>query len=160
MLFLNQLLLTLHNLTRWALLVLAIIVLFQALQGWLNKKAYTDKNRKLAGVYSGVFDLQILLGVILFFSKGWSSALMNGGSEVMSTAAVRFFAVEHWMLMLLAVVLLHIGSSKVKKSDTDVKKFRNTFIWYGISFVLVLAAIPWPGMAAARPLFRIFGLSF
>jgi len=160
MLFLNQLLLTLHNLTRWALIIMAVIVLFQALQGWLNKKTYTDKNKKLAAIYSGFFDLQILLGVILFFSQGWSSALMNGGSEVMSTATVRFFAVEHWMLMLLAVIIMHIGSSKVKKSETDLKKFRLTFIWFGVSLLLVLAAIPWPGMAAARPLLRIFGLSF
>jgi len=160
MLFLNQLLLTLHNLTRWALIIMAVIVLFQALQGWLNKKTYTVKNKKLAAIYSGFFDLQILLGVILFFSRGWSSALMNGGSEVMSTATVRFFAVEHWMLMLLAVIIMHIGSSKVKKSETDLKKFRLTFIWFGVSLLLVLAAIPWPGMAAARPLLRIFGLSF
>jgi len=160
MLFLNSLLLTLHNLTRWALIIMAVIVLFQALQGWLNKKTYTVKNKKLAAIYSGFFDLQILLGVILFFSRGWSSALMNGGSEVMSTATVRFFAVEHWMLMLLAVIIMHIGSSKVKKSETDLKKFRLTFIWFGVSLLLVLAAIPWPGMAAARPLLRIFGLSF
>lgn len=158
--FLNQLFLTLHNLSRWALLILAIIVIVRALQGWLNKKTYTDKDKKLASAFSGIFDLQILFGLILFFTRGWNSALMNGGSEVMSTAAVRFFVVEHWMVMLLAVILVHIANSKVKKVDSDVKKFRTTFIWYAISLVLVLAAIPWPGMAAARPLLRIFNLSF
>jgi len=158
--FLYQLSLTLHNITRWVVLILAIIVLVQSIIGWLGKKTYTDQNRKLAGAYGGIFDLQILLGVILFFIAGWGKTLIEGGSQVMSTPSLRFFAVEHWMIMLLAVIILHIGSSKVKKSNTSHKKFRNSFIWYGISFVLLLSAIPWPGMATARPLLRLFGLIF
>lgn len=157
--FLNQLLLTLHNLTRWIFVIIAIVVLLQAFQGWFGKKAYSDKNRKLAVMYTGIFDLQILFGLILFFSKGWGTVLMNGGGDVMSTAAVRFFIVEHWMIMLLAAILAHIGSSQVKKATTDLQKFRRTAIWFGISFILVLAAIPWPGMAAGRPLLRLFGIS-
>jgi len=158
--FLYQLTLTLHNITRWGVLILAIIVLVQSLIGWLGKKTYTDQNRKLAGAYGGIFDLQILLGLILFFVAGWGKTLINGGSQVMSTPALRFFAVEHWMIMLLAVIVLHIGSSKIKKSDISSNKFRNSFIWYGVSLLLVLAAIPWPGMAAAGPLLRLFGLIF
>jgi uncharacterized membrane protein len=160
MTFIYQLLLTLHNITRWFVLILAVIVLVQSLAGWLGKKTYTEQNRKLAGAYAGIFDLQILLGLILYFAAGWGTVFINGGEQVMSTPAVRFFAVEHWMIMLLAAIVIHIGGSRVKKSDLSQKKFRTAFIFYGISILLVLAAIPWPGMAAARPLLRIFGLTF
>lgn len=159
MLFFNQLILTLHNLTRWVFLIVAVIFLVQALSGWLGKKPYNDSNRKMMSMFTGIFDLQILLGLILFFSKGWGNVLMNGGSQAMTTAAVRFFIAEHWMIMLLAVIIAHIGSSQVKKAETDLSKFRRSAIWFGISLVLVLAAIPWPGMAAGRPLLRLFGIT-
>ena len=158
MTFINQLFLTLHNLTRWVFLVVAIILLIQAFQGWFGKKTYSEQNRKLNIAFTSLFDLQILFGVILFFSKGWGTVMMSGG-DIMATAAIRFFVVEHWMIMLLGVILAHIGSSQVKKATTDLTKFRRTAIWFGISVVLVLAAIPWPGMAAGRPLLRLFGIT-
>lgn len=157
--FFNQLILTLHNLTRWIFLLFALITLVQAFRGWFGKKTYQDSNRKMVSMFTGIFDLQILFGLILFFSKGWGDVLMNGGSQAMSTAAVRFFIAEHWMIMLLAVIIAHIGSSQVKKADSDLKKFRRSAIWFGISVILVLAAIPWPGMAAGRPLLRLFGIT-
>ncbi|PKO12041.1 MAG: hypothetical protein CVU39_26225 [Chloroflexi bacterium HGW-Chloroflexi-10] len=157
---LNLILLTLHNITRWALLILALLVIVRAFRGWFSKTAYQDQDRKFTVMYSGIFDLQILLGIILFFTKGWGNALMSGDSSVMSTAAVRFFAVEHWTIMLLAAILVHVGSAQVKKAAEDVKKYRRAAIWFTISLLMVLAAIPWPGMESARPLLRLFGLTF
>jgi hypothetical protein len=156
----NLILLTLHNLTRWLVLIFALLVLIRAFSGWFEKKTYQDQDRRFLMIYTSVFDLQILIGIILFFTKGWGGVMINGGSEVMSNSALRFFAVEHWVLMLLAVIVAHIGSSQAKKVGESLKKYRRTAIWIGLSIILVLAAIPWPGMAAGRPLFRLFGLDF
>lgn len=155
----NLILLTLHNLTRWLVLILAVLVIIRAFTGWLGKKTYQDQDRRFLMMYTGIFDVQILLGITLFFTKGWGGVMINGGAEVMSNSALRFFAVEHWVLMLLAVIVAHVGSSQAKKVVDSVKKYRRTAIWIAISLVLVLASIPWPGMAAGRPLFRLFGIT-
>ena len=96
----------------------------------------------------------------LFFTRNWGSILMNAPGEVMKTTALRFFAVEHWMIMIVAAIIIHIGSAQVKKTSESLKKYKRAAIWFTISLILMLAAIPWPGMAAARPLFRLFGLVF
>ena len=157
---LNSILQTLHNLARWALLILAILVIIRSFRGWMNQSTYTDRDKKTTAIFTGIFDMQILIGAILFFSKGWGSVLINSGSSVMSTPAVRFFIVEHWSMMLLAVIAAHIGSAQVKKTSESAKKYLRASIWFSVSFILVLAAIPWPGMAASRPLFRLFGIVF
>jgi hypothetical protein len=156
----NLILLTLHNITRWAVLVLAIVVIVRSFLGWFTKKMNQSRDKKLSSAYAGVFDLQILLGAILFFTRGWGSTLINGGASVMSTTSVRFFAVEHWSIMIIALVLAHIGSGQIKKATETGKQYLWAAIWFTLSLLLVLAAIPWPGMAAGRPLLRIFGITF
>ena len=155
----NLIFLTLHNLNRWAVLVLAVIVIIRTFRGWFTKKMNQSQDRKLSSAYAGVFDLQILLGAILYFTRGWESTLINGGASVMSTPSVRFFAVEHWSIMLIALVFAHIGSGQIKKATDTGKQYLWAAIWFTLSLLLVIAAIPWPGMAAGRPLLRIFGFS-
>lgn len=155
---LNLILQTLHNLTRWVVIILAVIALASAFSGWLGKKTYTSADARSGSLYAGLFDLQLLLGVILFFTKGWFGVLAADMGAAMSTASVRFFAVEHWLVMIVALIFAHVGVGAAKKAATDRLKFRRSALWFALSFLLMLAAIPWPGMAAARPLFRFFGL--
>lgn len=155
--FLNLVLLSLHNITRWALLVFAILVIVRGFSGWLGKKPWTLADASAGKWYLMLFDIQLLLGLILFFTKGWGGALMNFG-EIAGTPSVRFFAMEHWLMMLVALIAAHVGSMKIKKAESDIVKHRNASLYYLASLLLVLAAIPWPGMEAGRPLLRFFGL--
>jgi len=157
---LNLIFLSLHNVTRWIVLVLGIVLIVRSFLGWMKKWEYQERDRKLTPFFSGVYDLQILLGIILFFSKGWGGVLMNAPADVMKTAGLRFFAVEHWMLMIVSAALIHIGSAQVKKATESTKKYKRAAIWFTIALLLTLASIPWPGMSAARPLFRFFGVEF
>ncbi len=157
---LNQILLSLHNIFRWIVLIIGIVLVVRSFLGWSGKKEYQSQDKKMTQAYAGIFDLQILLGIILFFTRNWGSILINDPGEVMKTSALRFFAVEHWLLMIVAAIIIHIGSAQIKKTGESLKKYKRAAIWFTISLILILAAIPWPGMAAARPLFRFFGLVF
>lgn len=157
---LNQVLLTLHNVTRWVVVILGIVLVVRSFLGWFKKWEYQDRDTKLTPFFAGVFDLQILLGIILFLTKGWAGVLMNAPGDVMKTSALRFFAVEHWLMMIIAAALIHIGASKVKKASDSIKKYKYTALWFSIALLITLASIPWPGMAAGRPIFRLFGIVF
>ena len=81
-------------------------------------------------------------------------------TKLYETASLRFFALEHWLMMIIAAALVHMASAKVKKTTDSQKKFRLTAIWFGIALIIVLVSIPWPGTVANRPLLRLFGLAF
>lgn len=103
-----------------------------------------------------VVDLQLLLGLVLYFglSPFTKQALTNIGGA-MSNSALRFWAIEHAVGMVAAVVLVRMGRvmSANAKSPTSARNRR--LICFALATVLMLASIPWPGLSNGRPLFRI-----
>jgi uncharacterized membrane protein YphA (DoxX/SURF4 family) len=61
----------------------------------------------------------------------------------MKNADLRFYAVEHALMMLVAVALVHIGWSRSKKAATDKSKFSQALIFFGVAYVIIIALIPW-----------------
>lgn len=103
-------------------------------------------------------DLQFLIGIILYFTEGWSANWTNGHlSETMHNSAARFFTLEHVVMMLIALIIVHIGRVVVKKAATDLEKHKKTLIYFGVAILLILLAIPWPFRHAlgVHPLFRL-----
>ncbi len=62
----------------------------------------------------------------------------------MKDSVMRFFAVEHILMMLIALVLITMGHVKAKKSTESSAKFKHIIVFFGIALILILAAIPWP----------------
>jgi hypothetical protein len=146
-----NILVALHNIGRWVIIILAIIALFRAYRGWLGKREWLDVDRK-AGIFFTVgLDVQLLLGVILWIFGNWGikafdlAESVEGGGRL----SVLYFAVDHAVSMLVAVVLAHIGTATAKKIKDSVNKHKRVAIFFTLSILLILTAIPW----TQRPLF-------
>lgn len=83
--------------------------------------------------------LQLIIGLVLYVMKGWYS-----GMSSMSDPIVRFWAVEHFVGMLLAIVLITIGRARGKRKATDKAKHKTFAVYYLIGIIIVIAMIPWP----------------
>jgi hypothetical protein len=57
--------------------------------------------------------------------------------------------------MLVAIVVAHVGRVLGRKATSADSKKMKLFVCYGIATVLMCIAIPWPGLRAGRPLFRL-----
>ncbi len=68
--------------------------------------------------------------------------------DAMKNSNLRFFTVEHWLLMIVALVVAHIGRSRAKKAADDKGKFKQAAIFFTIAMVLILLAIPWPFLSS------------
>lgn len=133
-----------HNLFRWLVLLVIVLAVIFALTGWFKKREWTKKDN-IAGLLLTIFvDIQFLVGIVLYaFVSPITKAAFNDFGAAMKNSDLRFYAVEHIFLMIIALVLIHIGRAKSKKAVAPWKKHRNATIYYGIAFVLILAAIPW-----------------
>jgi hypothetical protein len=133
-----------HNLFRWLVLVVLVLAVLFAFIGWFGKKDWGKKDN-LAGLLLTIFmDIQFLVGFILYaFVSPVTRAAFADFGAAMKDETLRFYAVEHIFMMLIALVLVHIGRSKSKKATPEWKKHRVSAIFYGISLVVILAAIPW-----------------
>lgn len=150
-------LLALHSLLRWFVLAALLYALFRAYKGWFGKGSYTsaDDKSRLFAVIS--VHTQLIVGLILFFVSPLIQSFFAEFKENVHIKALRFFAMEHNIMMLLAIILITIGSAKVKRATTDESKFKTLAIWLTIGLVLILASIPWTFRAEiGRPYFLPF----
>lgn len=148
--------LVIHNLLRWAVLLFGVWSVLAALFAVISKREYKNSDNKIGLFFMISCDIQLLLGLILYFTGMWFDRVKTGMAEVMKNPMERFFAVEHALMMIIAWMLVHVGRSMVKRADTDAQKHKRTLIYFGIALVIILAMIPWPFKAPeiARPLFR------
>jgi hypothetical protein len=144
----QQFLQSTHSYIRWLVLLAGILAMVLPV---LSNNSTVSKKDKLPALFFMIMcDIQLLLGSLLYFKySGYGiSAFNNGVGAVMKNAELRKIAVEHVVLMLIALVLVHIGYSKVKKVMALDKLKRTSLIYFGIALVLILAGIPWNRLMA------------
>jgi hypothetical protein len=152
-----QIVLVLHNILRWGVLFFGLWTILNAISGVTGKRAYSSNDNRSNLFFMICCDIQLLLGLILYFSNAWFDKMKSGMGEVMKNPNDRFFTVEHGMMMILAWIMVHVGRTSVKKAPTDAAKHKKMLIFFGLALLLILASIPWPFRTEiARPLFRWF----
>lgn len=135
--------LIIHNLLRWAVLLFGLWAILNALRG-MSGKVYGPGDNKVSLFFMISCDIQLLIGLILYFNGPWFSMLKDNTKVVMKDSAMRFFAMEHITMMLIAWVLVHVGRSAVKRAATDKQKHKRSLVYFGIALLIILAMIPWP----------------
>ena len=150
--------LIIHSIIRWAILLFGLWTVWNALTGVFSKRNYRAGDNRTSLFFMISCDIQLLIGLILYFNGMWFTMLKNNTKEVMHDSASRFFAMEHSLMMIIAWLMVHIGRSMVKRADTDAKKHKLSLVWFGIALIIILAMIPWPFRQAgiARPLIPQF----
>jgi len=133
-------LLHLHNLLRWVILILLIVSIAQAYSARSGKSG--SGLQKISLYLLIATHINFLIGLYQYFAGPWGFKVIrdNVMSVVMKNGALRFWAIEHITVMLLAIILITIARGKVKKS------IYSTALWmYVVALILIIVAIPWPG---------------
>lgn len=137
-------LLHLHSFLRWVILILLLVALYKSFAD--RHKAFTAGHKK-TGLFLMIFaDIMLLVGLYQWITGPWGlkSIQSNGMGVVMKNAAARFFAVEHLLGMVIAIILIHVGYSYSKKNVADSVKHKRTLLFYGLALLIILISIPWP----------------
>ncbi len=104
-------------------------------------------------------DIQLLVGLVLYFNGVWFESLKDHTKEVMKNenGFSRFFSMEHALMMIIAWLLVHLGRSMVKRTAIDAQKHKRGLIYFGIAIIIILAMVPWPFREIiGRPWYRPF----
>lgn len=146
-------LLHLHNLLRYAIVIFLIINVVKSFIGWFSKKEYTASDNKLSLFLFISAHLQLVVGLILYAVSPIVKVALSDMGGAMKDAVLRFWAVEHMLSMVVAIVIITVGRIMAKRGKSDGIKFRRQAIYFTLAMVLIFSAIPWPWSAIARPWF-------
>lgn len=132
-----------HSGVAYLVLIFLFIAIVNAIIGLSSKKQFTEKDRKL-GLVALIFShIQLLLGLILYFTSPMVQTLSGNMGEVMKNSTLRLYGVEHPLINIIAIVLITIGWSKHKKAITGEDKFKKFVIFYTLGLILILSRLPW-----------------
>ncbi|WP_256013478.1 hypothetical protein [Desertivirga xinjiangensis] len=149
--------LTLHSYVRWFVLGSLLISIVIAWYGSIKEKKFSDSHDRLRHVTATIAHIQFTLGIILYFISPIVKYFMQNFDEAIHLREIRFFGMEHSLMMFVAVSVISVGSAKAKRKNTDRDKFKTMTIWFTIGLLIILSSIPWPFTGlVSRPYFRPF----
>jgi hypothetical protein len=145
--------LLLHSWLRWLVILLGVWAVVSA-----AGRSHGGGSRRAGASFTMALDVQFLLGVLLYGALSpITRAAMADMGAAMRNDSWRFWAVEHPALMILAVIFAHVARSVARRKGAAgpaSQPSRAPMVWYAMALIAVLAAIPWPFVANARPLLR------
>jgi len=149
--------LTIHSIFRWLVLVGMCYAIYRAYTGWLLNKPYTHLDNNVRHITATIAQIQLILGLWLYFISPLISYFLHNYKDAVHQRQVRFFGMEHSVMMLTAIIIITIGSAIAKRKTTDKQKFKAMALWYTIALIIIIANIPWSfSPLVSRPLFRSF----
>jgi hypothetical protein len=149
--------LTAHSWLRWAVIIAGLIAIIRAVAGAFARRSWTAADDRAGFWFTQALDLQMLLGLLLYFALSpFTRAAMQDFGRAMSESGLRFFAAEHPLGMIVAIVLAHVGRARTRKIVDPVAKHRVAAICFVLALVAILISTPWPGMLNGRPMLRFW----
>jgi hypothetical protein len=146
--------LLIHSWLRWFTLVMCIGAIVYAARP--VKADATELPGKTWDVYLMLaVDLQMLTGLILYFGlSDFTRVAMENVRGAWSEPSVRYWAILHAGAMFASLFTVRAARVLAMNAPTPALAQRRRLVWFVISTVVILIAVPWPGLANGRPLFR------
>lgn len=119
-----------HSGFRYVVLLLGVLCALNALYGVVTKKPVGRPTTALASAFAGAFDLQILLGVAVIFTRGFSSIVIG-----------------HMITMIFAAACAHIVPSVMRRRPAESR----THVPYLVGSLIALGLAAVGIMALGRP---------
>lgn len=120
-------LLNLHSGWRYIVLVMLAVAIVLLLIGWLTGGKWSKLVNGFAMFTPIIIDTQLLLGLVLWFVRPDIMASSRWGGNIL----------EHFVTMLVAVVLGHVAAVRIKRSVEDGAKFQNGAIFFILTGLVV-----------------------
>lgn len=118
--------------------LIAIIILVRSIRGWRQNKAYTKFDSNVSVVFLLFLYIQLILGVLLYFVLGDQSHGAENLEEASQQMSIRFWALEHFVIMIFALFLSQLGWVFIRSARLDLNKHKNTLFYFGISILLII----------------------
>jgi hypothetical protein len=119
-----------HSGLRYLVLLLGLAVVAYAAYGLITKRPYDQRMRILSLAFSGMLDLQVVVGLAYLFTSRFYPQL--GG---------------HLLMMILAVAITHIVSAVQRRRPPE----QRTYAPHVVGTLVVLAIISFGILAIGRP---------
>ena len=129
----------------WAFLVIIILTLIviNSIIAKFSERAFNTKDLRLS-LFGLIFShIQLLIGLILYFTSPWFNQFYQIGMDLLKNAESRLYLIEHPLINIIAIIFITLGWSLHKRQLDSSKKFLRIGMFYGLGLIFLLSRIPW-----------------
>jgi len=136
----------LHSLLRWALIIFLVINIIRVNVEASEHFDAVDRKWSLRLLITTHLNLLVALYLYFFGDNGIKILDVQKYTmkDVMQLSWLRFWIIEHPIMMLTSIILITISHSFSKKDMLPAKKHRIMSILYISALAIILLAVPWP----------------
>ena len=146
-----------HSLTRWLILISLIYAIYRSYKGWISKKPFSRLDSFSVSLTVVIAYIQLVEGLWLYFTSPIIDYFLHHFKEAVSQSEIRFFGMEHSLVMITAIVIIVIGAAKTKRKKTSNEKFKTMAVWFSVALLIIISSVPWAfSPYISRPYFRSF----
>ena len=126
-------------------ILLLLVVLFVLIRSFLgiyskvNFSKFIDINIPIFAV--SLLYLELILGMMLYAIHINELSTLVSQENANSYFSARFWAVEHTILMMFAIVFGHLGLVYAKNLKENKAKFQKNFLYFGLTFLLIIFSV-------------------
>jgi hypothetical protein len=122
--------------------LIAIILCSKSLIGYLGHKPFGKALVYLEYGYLGFLYFGLILGIILYFfyHQVFDLSRINI-QELQKEHTSRFWAIEHFSVMVFALMIAQIGKIFTSKPIPNRDKFKYALFYYGIATMIILISM-------------------
>jgi uncharacterized membrane protein YphA (DoxX/SURF4 family) len=113
----------LHSTLRWLIVLVALIAIVKFARGLSQQRAFDGMSRGLTAAYSGLIDLQVLIGILLLVLRG-----PLGTPQIV-----------HGILMIAAAVVAHLSARW--RGAPDTLRYRMNLLMVVLSLLLIVFGV-------------------
>lgn len=149
--------LLLHSWFRWLVLISLVFAIYRGYRGWKLNKSFSKFDDRVRQITAIIAQLQLKLGIVLYTVSPTVRYFLSYFKTAVHQREIRFFGMEHVTMMLIAVVVITIGSIRTLKQPTGQQQYKTMAVWYTIALVIIFTSIPWQfSPLISRPYFRTY----
>jgi hypothetical protein len=116
--------LTLHSIVRWLVVLVAVAAIVRYALVMAGRAQPSGMDRGLMSGYTGLLDLNVLLGLILIIGLGLTTQ-----------------SIEHAVTNIVGVVAAHVVAQRTKKMEDAKLKARTNLLGVVISLAIIVVGV-------------------
>ena len=116
--------LTLHSIVRWLVVIVAVIAVVRYALAMAGRVQPSGMDRGLMSGYTGLLDLNVLLGLILIIVLGFTPP-----------------RIEHAVTNIIGVAVAHVLAQRAKKMEDAKLKARTSLLGVVISLAIIVVGV-------------------
>lgn len=121
--------LILHSIVRWLVVLVAVVAIVRFALVMAGRMQSSGMDRGLMSGYTGLLDLNVLLGIILIIGLGeWETV-----------------QIEHALTNIIGVAVAHVFAQRAKKMEDAKMKARTNLLGVVISLAIIVVGVAFVG---------------